>query len=115
MSIGLRPAKTNARKAKRVPLTCRLFFFGENDFEGEARLVDLSTSGCRAESQVPVQVGMEFRLSLFLPDYQWPLRVERAVVRWVDGVTIALEFLTLRPAQRDRLITLTIMSKSTTL
>lgn len=40
------------RRGRRLELSCRMFFFGEDDFEGEATLVDLSTSGCKASSLV---------------------------------------------------------------
>lgn len=96
-------ANMNTRKARRVRLVCRVFFFGQGDFEGEGKVLDLSTSGCLAESEVSVTPGMEFQLSLFLPDHPWPLRVETAVVRWTHGRSFELEFVTLRPAQRERL------------
>ena len=34
------------RRGRRITMTCRMFFFGEDDFEGEAKLLDLSASGC---------------------------------------------------------------------
>src|SRR5262245_8773008 len=90
------------RRGRRLSLNCRLFFFGENDFEGEATLLDLSTNGCQATSLVQVQVGMILRLSLFLPDQKWPLRIDEALVRWVKGENFGLEFTGIRPAQRER-------------
>ena len=56
------------RRGRRLSLSCRLFFFGEDDFEGEATILDLSTGGCQATSLTQVQVGMVLRLSLFLHD-----------------------------------------------
>ena len=41
------------RRGRRLELSCRMFFFGEDDFEGEATLLDLSTSGCKASSAIP--------------------------------------------------------------
>lgn len=92
------------RRGRRATLTCRMFFFGDQDFEGEATVHDVSTNGCRAASTIALTVGMPLRLSLFLPDsYKWPLRVEQAVVRWIDGEQFGLEFTEFRLAQRDRL------------
>jgi hypothetical protein len=92
------------RKARRVGITCRLFFFGDDDFEGEARLQDLSSTGCMATSMLPLQVGRKLKLSLFLPDeYAWPVRVEEAVVRWVRNCDFGLEFLTIRPPHLHRI------------
>lgn len=100
------------RKAPRASLDCRLYFIGENDFESEARILDISTSGCRADCEMAVDVGDTFELSLFLPDHPWPLRIEKAVVRWVDGYTFGLQFTVLRPAQRERLRQLVMKVKT---
>ena len=91
------------RRGRRLGLSCRLFFFGENDFEGEATVLDLSTNGCQATSLVQVKTGMTFRLSLFLHDQKWPLRIDEALVRWVKGANFGLEFTGIRPAQRERI------------
>lgn len=93
----------NARKAPRIRLACRLFFSGGDFQEGEATVIDLSKSGCAAESETPVEVGMMLDLSLFLPDFEWRLHIEHAIVRWVDGHTFGLEFENMRPVHRERL------------
>lgn len=90
------------RRGRRLRLQCRLFFFGEEDFEGEGLILDLSTGGCQARSLIPVQVGMTLRLSLFLRDQVWPVRIEGAVVRWVKGNSFGLEFIEIRSAPRER-------------
>jgi hypothetical protein len=100
------------RQGRRIHLTCRMFFFGEEDFEGEATLVDVSTNGCCATSRIEVTVGTILKLSLFLSDYKWPLRVEQSIVRWVDGERFGLEFIAIQPAQRERLRAIMMKSKS---
>ena len=90
------------RRGRRLSLSCRLFFFGEDDFEGEATVLDLSTNGCHATSLTQVRVGMVLRLSLFLHDQQWPLRIDEALVRWIKGENFGLEFTGIRSAQRER-------------
>jgi hypothetical protein len=90
------------RLGHRLNLSCRLFFFGEDEFEGEATVLDLSTNGCQATSLTHLQVGMVLRLSLFLHDQEWPLRIDEALVRWVNGESSGLEFTGIRPAQRER-------------
>jgi hypothetical protein len=99
------------RRGRRLNLSCRLFFFGENDFEGEATVLDLSTNGCQATSLVHVQVGMILRLSLFLHDQKWPLRIDEALVRWVKGENFGLEFTGIRPAQRERVRSIIMAAK----
>ena len=92
------------RRGHRLGLNCRLFFLGEDDFEGKATTLDLSTNGCQATSLTQVQVGTTLRLSLFLHDQEWPLRIDKALVRWVKGENFGLEFTGIRPAQRERAI-----------
>lgn len=99
------------RRGRRLSLSCRLFFFGDDDFEGEATILDLSTNGCRATSLTQVQVGMALRLSLFLHDQQWPLRIDEALVRWVNGESFGLEFTGIRPAQRERVRAIIMKAK----
>ena len=101
--LGETEARLLDRRGRRIPLSCRLFFFGDDDFEGEAKVLEVSTNGCSAESSIEVKVGMLLKLSLFLPDFKWPLRVDQAIVRWVEGKQFGLEFTSIRLAQRERL------------
>jgi len=89
-----------------------MFFFGEDDFEGEATVLDVSTNGCRVESSVEVTIGMVLKLSLFLSDFKWPLRIDQAIVRWIDGKEFGLEFTSIRLAQRERLRSLIMKAKA---
>jgi hypothetical protein len=93
-------------------MNCRLFFFGEDEFEGEGTLLDISTNGCRATSFTRLKVGLFLKLSLFLQDQQWPLRIDQAVVRWVDGQCFGLEFIGIRPGQRERLRAILMRTKA---
>lgn len=99
------------RRGRRMPLSCRLFFFGEDDFEGEATVLDISASGCRASTSIPLAAGMILRLSLFLPDHQWPLRINQAIVRWIDNKEFGLEFTDITMAQRERLRALVMKAR----
>ena len=99
------------RRGRRLSLNCRLFFFGEDEFEGEASILDLSTGGCQATSLTEVQVGMTLRLSLFLHDQQWPVRIDGALVRWVNGNSFGLEFTEIRAAQRERVRAIIMKAK----
>jgi len=99
------------RRGRRILLSCRLFFFGEDEFEGEATLLDISASGCRASSSIPLKAGMMLRLSLFLSDHQWPLRINQAIVRWIDHKEFGLEFTDITMAQRERLRALVMKAR----
>jgi hypothetical protein len=104
-------ANQQDRRGRRIALSCRLFFFGDDDFEGEAKVLDVSTNGCSVESSIDVTIGMILKLSLFLPDFKWPLRVDQAIVRWIDGKQFGLEFTNIRLAQRERLRSLIMKTK----
>lgn len=99
------------RRGRRLTMSRRLFFFGDGEFEGEATILDVSTNGCRATSLTEVKVGLSLKLSLFLQDQQWPLRIDEAVVRWVAGQSFGLEFVGIRPAQRERLRAILMKAK----
>ncbi len=99
------------RRGRRLKVSCRLFFFGQDDFEGEGTVLDISTSGCRASSSVALPMGGLLKLSVFLPDHKWPLRVDEAIVRWINGQQFGLEFTSIRSAQRERLRALVMQTK----
>jgi len=96
-------AQGQERRGRRLKVSHRLFFFGEDEFEGEATILDISTGGCQATSVTEVKVGMILKLSLFLQDQPWPLRIDDSIVRWVKDEAFGLEFTGIRPAQRERL------------
>lgn len=92
------------RAAERFPLCSRVFFSGiDVNVEGEGTISDLSKTGCRVQSDSQPSPGVELKLELFLSDYSWPMKVDRAVVCWIKGRTFGLEFANLQAAQRDRL------------
>ena len=93
------------RTSERFSPRSLIFFAGlEVAIEGEGKISDLSKMGCRVESDTQPAKGVELKLELFLSDYSWPMKVDRAVVRWIKGRTFGLEFLSLQSAQRDRLV-----------
>ena len=100
-----------ARQEPRLRLSARVFFFGDNDFEGAGSLVDISTRGSRVLSSINLQSETLLKLSLFLPDYDWPARVDEATVRWTTGMEFGVEFTSIRPAMRGRILMLMIKAK----
>ena len=99
------------RRGRRLELSRRVFFFGDGEFEGEATLLDISTNGCRATSLTEVRAGQSLKLSIFLQDQEWPLRIDHAIVRWVNGQSFGMEFTGIRPAQRERLRSILMKAK----
>ena len=90
------------RKAHRVKLRCVLGF-ASGEIEGDATVTNISTSGCRAESNVNMAEGLDVRLAIYLPDQSPPVKVERASVRWVSGCAFGLSFILFFPSERARL------------
>jgi len=100
------------RMAERFLLRSRVAFSGIGiELKGEGTLLDLSKTGCRVESDNPPPEGTELKVEIFLSDYAWPMKVDRAVVRWTKGRAFGLELVTLQSAQRDRLTRLIMKFK----
>jgi PilZ domain len=89
------------RRSRRVDLRCELGF-ASDEIEGEAHVTNLSTGGCRAESDINMAEGLQFVVLLHLPG-QGPLKVERASVRWVKGNAFGLSFMLFLPSERAKL------------
>ena len=73
---------------------------------GDGTVYDLSTYGCKVESQVNVGAGYCMALQLYLPDHQdppTPLMVEVAAVRWTIQLKFGLEFIRLTSGEQQRL------------
>jgi len=109
---GLNLKNDRERQARRVALSCRVFFFADDDYEGEGKVLDISTSGCRISSEETLPVGKVFKLSLFLKDHQWPLRIDAAMVRWAKEGVYGMEFTSIRLAQRERIRALVMKNRS---
>jgi c-di-GMP-binding flagellar brake protein YcgR len=92
------------RMSERFPVRIDVIFSTVGmDTEAKGTITDLSKGGCRAESHVPPKAGAEVRLSIMMPDYAWPLKVDRAIVRWMKHRYFGIEFLSMHSSQRDRL------------
>jgi hypothetical protein len=92
------------RKARRVQLRC-IVRFSSGEIEGEGTITNISTSGCRAESDINMAEGLDVQIIIFLSDQSPPMNVERASVRWVSGDAFGLSFILFFPSERARLHT----------
>ena len=92
------------RKARRVEVRCTLRF-SSGEIEGEGTITNISTSGCRAESDINMAEGLDAQILIHLPDQSPPMNVERASVRWVSGDAFGLSFILFFPSERARLHT----------
>lgn len=92
------------RKARRVELRCTIAF-SSGEVEGDATVTNISTAGCRADSDINMAEGLDVQVLLHLPDQSPPVKVERASVRWVSGNAFGLNFILFFPSERARLRT----------
>lgn len=72
-------------------------------YEGQGKALDLSLGGCRIESDQPAEAGTTVECRLYVPWFDWPLRIDEAIVRWVKEQTFGLEFLRVRPEEQQKL------------
>ncbi|MFQ5992065.1 MAG: PilZ domain-containing protein [Nitrospiraceae bacterium] len=86
----------------RFLIKCPIAFI-VNSHRAQGSLVNLSMSGCGAESSDQVQARQHLALLLHLPDNEPPMEVDLATVRWSQGQQFGLEFMYVRPEERDRL------------
>ena len=97
MKMPDRPATPRFRVQFRTTLS------SSTKLEGTGVMLDLSTGGCRIESPVTVEPGVSLKLSISVPDLDWPLMIEAASVQWVSGQIFGLAFFRIRDAERQRL------------
>lgn len=70
---------------------------------GEGLLLDLSAEGCRMECTAPPPVNTYLSLRMAVSPTGTPILVDLAAVRWSHENTCGIHFLSIRPAQAERL------------
>jgi len=77
--------------------------FSGGQREGQGRTLDLSTGGCKIETELPVVVGASFECRIYVPGLDWPLRIDEAQVRWVKTNTFGIQFTKIQPDEEANL------------
>ena len=96
--------ESDRRGTPRFGVRFRTIMSGHSAMSEETGLVrDLSLAGCRVEAPVAVQKAVLMELRIFVPDLDWPIMIDGAVVQWVKGNAFGLHFVRLRPKENDRL------------
>ena len=90
------------RQQPRFTSQFRSTFSGEQR-EAQGRTLDLSTGGCKIETDVPVIVGAAFECRIYVPGLDWPLRIDEAQVRWVKAGTFGIQFTKIQPDEEAKL------------
>jgi hypothetical protein len=99
------PAKSLAHERRIQPRFTTQFrssFSGQNR-EGQGRTVDISSGGCKIESDMQVVQGATFECRLHVPGLDWPLRIDEATVRWVEDRTFGIAFTRISPEEVSKL------------
>lgn len=73
---------------------------------GEGTLLDLSPTGCKLCSDVPLNAGAYVALQIDLAHEAHPLGVEVSVVRWFKDGQAGIEFLRYGQGERERVTNL---------
>jgi hypothetical protein len=72
--------------------------------EQEGLAFDLSLRGCRVEAPIALPKFLLMELRIYVPDLDWPIMVDGAVVQCVKGFIFSLFFVRLRQTEEERLM-----------
>lgn len=100
----VKPQPDERRVQPRFTTQFRSTFSGRNE-EGQGRTLDISSGGCKIESDMKVEQGTTFECRLHVPGLDWPLRIDEAMVRWTEGNTFGIAFVRIRPEELAKLET----------
>lgn len=90
------------RVQPRFTTQFRSTFSGQRQ-EGQGRTLDVSAGGCKIESDIQVEQGAKLECRLHIPGLDWPLRIDEATVRWVDGHSFGIAFSRISPEEFAKL------------
>lgn len=96
------PKSDERRIQPRFTTQFRSTFTGGRN-EGNGRTLDLSIGGCKIESDAAVRQGEIFECRLHIPDLDWPIMIDEATIRWVEGKTFGLSFTRIRPGEQNKI------------
>ncbi|MBI3356493.1 MAG: PilZ domain-containing protein [Nitrospirae bacterium] len=97
-----KPQSYERRVQPRFTTQFRSTFSRQNE-EGQGRTLDISSGGCKIESDMKVAQGAKFECRLHVPGLDWPLRIDEATVRWVEGNTFGIGFTRISPDEFSKL------------
>ncbi len=90
------------RSHRRFPVKCAVDYRSD-DCTGKGIVRNLSRSGWRVEGHHGVAPGTILALAVWLPGDNFPVKVEKAIVRWVKGHTFGIRIIAIQPAEAARL------------
>ncbi|MBS0183147.1 MAG: PilZ domain-containing protein [Nitrospira sp.] len=102
--IPSKPQSQDRRVQPRFTAQFRSTFSGQRQ-EGQGRTLDVSAGGCKIESDMKGEQGAKFECRLHIPGLDWPLRIDEATVRWIDGNSFGIAFSRITPEECAKLKT----------
>jgi hypothetical protein len=102
-SQALKKSRVKEKRAHpRLTAQFRSTFSG-GQREGHGKTLDLSDGGCRIETDYPMVPNSSFECRIYAPGLSWPLRIDEAQVRWVQGQSFGILFVAMQPDERAKL------------
>ena len=96
------PSSDERRVQPRFTTQFRSTFSGSHE-EGNGKTLDVSIGGCKIESDATVAPGAKFECRLHVPDLDWPIMIDEATIRWVEGKTFGVAFTRIRPGEKSKI------------
>ena len=101
------------RKHTRFAVQLPVSFSGEQISDG-GTILNVSAEGCAITSDTVAGVAVYLEMTMQLREREEPVQVDLAAVRWVAATRFGVEFIKIRPEERERLRKFVKMLESTT-
>jgi len=100
--IRYRRVRRDRREFHRLPTSFPVIFAGDG-IEGRGKVTDIAMGGCGIQTDADLAPGTSVRVSLYLSIDHDPVNVDVAVIRTARQNRVGVEFLEVRPSDRERL------------
>lgn len=90
------------RKHTRYAVQLPVSFSGDRVSNG-GTILNVSAEGCAIASDTGIGPAVYLELTMQLQEREEPVRVDLAAVRWVFATRFGVEFIKIRPEERERL------------
>ncbi len=101
------------RKHTRFAVQLPVSFSGDQISDG-GTILNVSAEGCAITSDTVAGVAVYLEMTMQLREREEPVQVDLAAVRWVAATRFGVEFIKIRPEERERLRKFVKMLESTT-
>ena len=90
--------RKHIRFAVQLPVS-----FSGDQLSDEGTILNVSAEGCAITAAAVVGAGAYLQLTMRLREREEPIQIDLAAVRWVSGLRLGVEFIKIRPEERERL------------